>query len=94
MHVGFEVLTAVAMNAAIFWDIAPCSPYVERRFRGTYHLHLQGKELAEQGTSLQQAIKAYTASYPRRCQRIGNSERFCQSNLKLLAKTNILEFVI
>jgi hypothetical protein len=40
--VGFEVLTAVIMNAAIFWDIAPCSPYVNRRFRRTYHLHLQG----------------------------------------------------
>jgi hypothetical protein len=24
--VGFEVLTAVAMKSAIFWDITPCSP--------------------------------------------------------------------
>jgi hypothetical protein len=23
-RVGFEVLTAVVMNVAIFWDIAPC----------------------------------------------------------------------
>jgi hypothetical protein len=23
------------MNVAAFWDIAPCSPYVNRRFRGT-----------------------------------------------------------
>jgi hypothetical protein len=30
--VGFEVLTAVVMNVAIFWDIVPCSPYVKRRF--------------------------------------------------------------
>jgi hypothetical protein len=29
-------------NVAIFWNLAPCSPYVNRRFGGTYHLHLQG----------------------------------------------------
>jgi hypothetical protein len=31
----------VMSNVAIFWDIAPCSPYVNRRFGGTYHHHLQ-----------------------------------------------------
>jgi hypothetical protein len=40
--VRFEVLTALVMNVAIFWDIAPCSPYVNLRFGATYH-HLQGK---------------------------------------------------
>jgi hypothetical protein len=25
-HVGFDVLTVVVVNVAIFWDIAPCSP--------------------------------------------------------------------
>jgi hypothetical protein len=40
--VGFEVLTAVDMNVAIFWDIAPCSTYVNQRFGGVYHLRLQG----------------------------------------------------
>jgi hypothetical protein len=40
---GFEVLTEVAMKAAIFWIIAPCSPYMKRRFEGTYHAHLQGQ---------------------------------------------------
>jgi hypothetical protein len=28
LNVGFEVLTAVVMNVAIFRDIVPCSPYV------------------------------------------------------------------
>jgi hypothetical protein len=37
--VEFEVLTAVVMKVAIFWDIAPYSPYITRRFGGTYHLH-------------------------------------------------------
>jgi hypothetical protein len=33
------------MNVAIFWDIAPCSRYVNRCFGGTYHLHLQGRKI-------------------------------------------------
>jgi hypothetical protein len=24
--IGFEILTAVVMKSAIFWDITPCSP--------------------------------------------------------------------
>jgi hypothetical protein len=28
--VAFQVLTEVVMNIAIFWDIAPCSPYMNR----------------------------------------------------------------
>jgi hypothetical protein len=41
--VGFEVLTPVVMKSSIFWDIKPCSPLkVNRRFGGTYRLHLQG----------------------------------------------------
>jgi hypothetical protein len=42
--VGLEVLIAVVMNVAILWDIASCSPYVSRRFGGTYRLHLQGRK--------------------------------------------------
>jgi hypothetical protein len=41
------------MDVAIFWNIAQCSPYVNRRFGETYHLHIQGRKLAEQETSLQ-----------------------------------------
>jgi hypothetical protein len=43
--VGFEVLTAVATKTAIFRDKAPCSPYTNRRFGGTYHLHHQVRKL-------------------------------------------------
>jgi hypothetical protein len=50
--VGTEVFTALTMEAPIFWDIAPCSPYIKRRFGGMYHLHLQGKITAEQETSV------------------------------------------
>jgi hypothetical protein len=31
-HVGFEVLTAVVINVAIFQNIDPCSPYMNRLF--------------------------------------------------------------
>jgi hypothetical protein len=51
--VGFEVLTVVVMNVAIFWD----SPYVCRRFGGTYDLHLQGRKSAEEETSRRQAAR-------------------------------------
>jgi uncharacterized protein YjhX (UPF0386 family) len=35
------------INVAIFLDTAMCSPYVNRRFGGMYHLHLQGRKSAE-----------------------------------------------
>jgi hypothetical protein len=46
---GSHSLTAVVMNVAIFWDIPP---YANRRFVGTYHLHLQGRKSVEQETSV------------------------------------------
>jgi hypothetical protein len=48
---GFEVLTAVIMKLAIFWDIAPYSMYMSGRFGKTYHLHLQCRKSAEKETS-------------------------------------------
>jgi hypothetical protein len=41
LSVGFEVFTAVVMKSIIFWDMTPCSPSSSnRRFGGTYRLHL------------------------------------------------------
>jgi hypothetical protein len=43
-HVGLEVLTTLIMKSTIFWDIKPCSPLKgNRRFGGTYRLHLQSQ---------------------------------------------------
>jgi hypothetical protein len=40
---GFEVFTAVIMKNAVFWYVASCrSCEMNRRFEGTYRLHLQG----------------------------------------------------
>jgi hypothetical protein len=34
------------LKSTIFWDITPCSPLkVNRRFGGTYSLHLQGRRI-------------------------------------------------
>jgi hypothetical protein len=44
---GFEVVTAVVMNVAIFWPIASYSSYVNWRFGWKYHLHLQGRNSTE-----------------------------------------------
>jgi hypothetical protein len=38
-----KILTSVVTRNTIFWNITPCSPLkVNRRFGGTYRLHLQG----------------------------------------------------
>jgi hypothetical protein len=37
--VEFEALTTIVINAAIFWDIAPCGPYVNRRSSETSFIH-------------------------------------------------------
>jgi hypothetical protein len=42
-----EVFTAVTMKNAVFWDVAPCTSCVNRRFGGTYRLHLQGRKIRE-----------------------------------------------
>jgi hypothetical protein len=36
------------MKSSVFWDITPCSPLkVNRRFGGTYGLHIQGPKLSQ-----------------------------------------------
>jgi hypothetical protein len=38
-YVRFEVLTAVTMEIALFWDVTPCGSCMNRCFGGTYCLH-------------------------------------------------------
>jgi hypothetical protein len=42
----------VKLKNAVFWDVVPCISCVNRRFGGTYRLHLQGRKICECGTSL------------------------------------------
>jgi hypothetical protein len=46
-----EIFTAVTMKNAVFWYVAPCSSCVNRRFGGTYRLHIQGRKIREQSAA-------------------------------------------
>jgi hypothetical protein len=51
------------MKSVIVWDIKRCSPIsVNRRFGGTYRLHLQGKK----NSFSKELATDYMAFYPRR----------------------------
>jgi hypothetical protein len=46
-NVGFEVLRAVLMKSAVFWDKTPCSLLrVNRRIGGTRRLRLQSRSIS------------------------------------------------
>jgi hypothetical protein len=51
-YVRFEDFTVVTMKNAVFWDVAPCSSCVNRRFGGMFRLDLQGRIIRERGTSV------------------------------------------
>jgi hypothetical protein len=40
------------MKNAVFWDVLSCRFCVNRRFGGTYSIHLQGRKIREPGTSV------------------------------------------
>jgi hypothetical protein len=48
--VRFEVFTAVTMKNAVFSDVVVCSSWVNRRFGGTYRLHIKDRTISERGT--------------------------------------------
>jgi hypothetical protein len=58
--VGFEVLTAVLMDVSPS-GMASYSSYMNKRFGGTYHLHLEGGKSAEKGVRVQQTSLSYLA---------------------------------
>jgi hypothetical protein len=40
----------VTMKNTVFWDVVPCRSCVNRRFGGTYRLHLHGRKIRDRGT--------------------------------------------
>jgi hypothetical protein len=51
-HVGYEILTAVVMKNALFWDIMSCSPLkVNRRSGWICGLHLQDWRIRQKKTA-------------------------------------------
>jgi hypothetical protein len=59
MFVRSEVFTEVTMKNAVFWDAGPCRSCVNRRFGGTYRLHLQGKKSASEELALAGGCRMY-----------------------------------
>jgi hypothetical protein len=45
------------LKNAVFWDVAPCRSCVNRRFGGTYRLHLQGRKIRKLGTSVRRWLQ-------------------------------------
>jgi hypothetical protein len=44
IHLATDHMEDLEIKSTIFWDITPCSPVSDnRRFGGTYRLHLQGR---------------------------------------------------
>jgi hypothetical protein len=51
-------MTAVVTKSSVFWDIMPYSPLkVNRSFRGTYRLHLQGWRISQSETNMKQVAR-------------------------------------
>jgi hypothetical protein len=48
------------MKNDVFWDVGPCRSCANRRFGGTYCLHLQGRKIRERGTSLSRSAATYS----------------------------------
>jgi hypothetical protein len=60
-HVGFEVLTAVAVSS-VFWYIMPCSPVeVDRSFGRIYGFHIQGWRVSDTGNHHEAGSKQSSA---------------------------------
>jgi hypothetical protein len=43
----FDILTAIVARIFSLWAIAPCNPYINRRFGVKYQFHLQGRKSAK-----------------------------------------------
>jgi hypothetical protein len=57
----------VTMKNAVFWDVMPCRSCVNRRFGGTYRLHLQGRKNPRARNKREQvaAIISLNSVFPR-----------------------------
>jgi hypothetical protein len=49
---GKTAKLVLLIKNVVFWDVALCRSCLNRRFGGTYRLHLQGRRIRERGTSV------------------------------------------
>jgi hypothetical protein len=63
------------LKSIIFWDLTPCSPLnVNRRFGGTYRLHLQGRKISSACHLLSRCFFCSTYSSTLKMEAICSSE--------------------
>jgi hypothetical protein len=58
----FEVVIAMTMKNAIFWDVVPCRLAVHQCFGETYCLHLQDKGVSQTSSQQDQDSKQYPST--------------------------------
>jgi hypothetical protein len=51
LGVRLEVFAALTMKNTVFWDVALCRYCINRRFGGTYRLHLHVNEKKKKSAS-------------------------------------------
>jgi hypothetical protein len=72
---GIKISTTKYFKSAVFWDITPWSPLkVNRRFGGTYCLHLQGRRISEASNQRERVGKrssTYIPAYIKYCYAYG-----------------------
>jgi hypothetical protein len=87
------------MKNAVFWDVAPHRSCVNGRFRRMYHLHLQGRQIRERGTSANgwqqsaqkmEAIRSSETSIHTRCTRRHTPEGGILLSINVLNKSAAL----
>jgi hypothetical protein len=59
------------MKNVVFWDVALCRIWVNRRFGGTYRLHLQGGIIRKRRTRVSSWLQTETLVGATRCIRDG-----------------------
>jgi hypothetical protein len=87
--VGFEVLTAVVMKNNIFWDTKSCSPLkLNRRFGGTYRLHLQVRKISQTRTQRESTWQSELGWFSTR-----NLEAICSSETSVVFQRTTRRYI-
>jgi hypothetical protein len=60
---NLKVLKRITQKNSVFWDVEPGRSCVNRRFVGTYRLHLQGRKIRERGSSLSRWLSLLSSAH-------------------------------
>jgi hypothetical protein len=65
----------------VFWDAASCRSCVNRRFGGTYHIHLQGRKIRERRTSVSSWLQPRSTYLRMHVSHTSGTKRLCMECL-------------